>query len=125
MRMGKSHLRINIPHQTQTKIFCDTALTSTINIRRIFNMRVQSLQRTLNQVFFALSDPTRRAIIARLTSGELKVTEVAAPFAISLVAVSRHIRVLEQAGLLKRSKHGREYHLRLVAEPLAEASSWI
>jgi DNA-binding transcriptional ArsR family regulator len=76
-------------------------------------------------VFFALSDPTRRAIIARLAAGELRITEVAAPFAISLVAVSRHIRVLEAAGLLKRTKQGREYHLRLIAQPLEEAAGWI
>jgi DNA-binding transcriptional ArsR family regulator len=80
---------------------------------------------SLSRVFFALSDPTRRAILARVARGEATVTAIAAPFALSLVAVSKHIRVLEQAGLLERSRQGREHRLRLVAEPLREAADWV
>jgi DNA-binding transcriptional ArsR family regulator len=79
----------------------------------------------LDHVFFALSDPTRRAILARLRQGEVTVTVLAAPFAISLVAVSKHIRVLESAGLVKRTRQGREHHLRLVGEPLRAAVNWV
>jgi DNA-binding transcriptional ArsR family regulator len=86
---------------------------------------VKHFHKPLNRVFFALSDPTRRAILARLTDGELTITALAAPFAISLVAVSKHIRVLESAGLLKRTKQGREYHLRFVAQPLRDAAQWV
>jgi DNA-binding transcriptional ArsR family regulator len=81
--------------------------------------------RSLDRVFFALSDPTRRAILARLAGGQMTITSLATPFAISFVAVSKHIRVLEQAGLLKRQKHGREFHLRLLAQPLHDAASWL
>ena len=76
-------------------------------------------------MFFALSDPTRRAILARVAVGEGTVTAIAAPFAMSLAAVSKHIRVLELAGLLERHKQGREHHLRLVAEPLRDAADWV
>jgi DNA-binding transcriptional ArsR family regulator len=79
----------------------------------------------LSRVFFALSDPTRRAILARVAGGEVTVTAIAAPFAMSLAAVSKHIRVLELAGLLRRSKQGRERYLRLVAEPLRDAADWV
>jgi DNA-binding transcriptional ArsR family regulator len=79
----------------------------------------------LSLVFFALSDPTRRAILARVAGGEATVTAVAAPFAMSLAAVSKHIRVLELAGLLERSRQGREHRLRLVAEPLRDAADWV
>jgi DNA-binding transcriptional ArsR family regulator len=86
---------------------------------------VKRFPKSLNRVFFALSDPTRRAILARLADGETTITAVATPFAISFVAVSKHIRVLEQAGLLKRSKQGREFRLRLVAQPLHDAAHWL
>ncbi len=76
-------------------------------------------------MFFALSDPTRRAIVARLADGQTTIAALAAPFAMSLVAVSKHVRVLEEAGLLKRNKLGREYHLRLIGEPLQNAANWI
>ncbi|HZZ29458.1 MAG TPA: metalloregulator ArsR/SmtB family transcription factor [Pirellulales bacterium] len=86
---------------------------------------VKYFPKSLNRVFFALSDPTRRAILAQLADGHMTITALAAPFSISFVAVSKHIRVLEQAGLLKRSKQGREYHLRLIAEPLHDAVNWL
>src|SRR5262249_4433199 len=86
---------------------------------------VKHFPRPLNRVFFALSDPTRRAIVARLADGQLTITALAEPFAMSFVAVSKHIRVLEQAGLLKRAKQGREFHLRLIPERLHDAGDWI
>lgn len=79
----------------------------------------------LNDVFNALCDPTRRAILARLTDADARVTEIAADFPISLNSTSKHIRMLERAGLLRRSVNGRDHVLSLNAEPLAEAAAWI
>jgi DNA-binding transcriptional ArsR family regulator len=79
----------------------------------------------LNDVFNALCDPTRRAILARLMDADARVTEIAADFPISLNSTSKHIRMLERAGLLRRSVNGRDHVLSLNAEPLAEAAAWI
>jgi DNA-binding transcriptional ArsR family regulator len=79
----------------------------------------------LDRTFAALSDPTRRAMLARLAHGDATVTELAAPFAMSLPAISKHLRVLELAGLVERTKDGRVHRLRLVAQPLHEAAAWI
>jgi DNA-binding transcriptional ArsR family regulator len=79
----------------------------------------------LDEVFNALCDPTRRAILARLTGADARVTEVASQFPISLNSVSKHIRMLERAGLLRRSIEGRDHVLSLNAAPLAEAQAWI
>ena len=81
--------------------------------------------RPLDPVFAALADPTRRAILRRLSLGEATVTEVAAPFQTSLPAISRHIKVLEKAGLVRRRKEGRTHHLRLLASPLKDAMQWL
>src|SRR5215510_1308605 len=79
----------------------------------------------LDGVFNALCDPTRRAILARLTDSEARVTEIAGDFPISLNSISKHIRMLERAGLVRRSINGRDHVLSLNAEPLAEAAAWI
>ena len=79
----------------------------------------------LDGIFNALCDPTRRAILARLTDADARVTDVASEFPISLNSVSKHIRMLERAGLLRRSIVGREHVLSLNAAPLAEAQAWI
>ena len=79
----------------------------------------------LDGVFNALCDPTRRAILARLSGSEARVTEIAADFPISLNSVSKHIRMLERAGLVKRAIVGRDHLLSLDAAPLAEAQAWI
>jgi len=79
----------------------------------------------LDAVFNALCDPTRRAILASLTEREARVTDIAAEFPISLNSISKHIRMLERAGLVRRSIAGREHLLSLQAAPLAEASMWI
>jgi len=75
----------------------------------------------LDLTFAALADPTRRAILARLTEGEATVNELAAPFAVSLPAISRHLKVLERAGLIERGRQAQARPSRLRAEPLDDA----
>ena len=79
----------------------------------------------LNRVFAALSDPTRRAIMHRLCLGPASVTELAEPVAMSLNAVSKHLKVLERANLIRREVDGRVHHLFLNAGPLEEAERWV
>jgi DNA-binding transcriptional ArsR family regulator len=79
----------------------------------------------LDRTLAAIADPTRRAILARLALGNARVTDLAEPFAMSLNAVSKHLRVLESAGLLRREVRGREHRLSLDAKPLREASQWL
>ncbi len=79
----------------------------------------------LDRVFAALADPTRRRILERLAEGQTRVTRLAKPFSMSLPAVSKHLRVLEGAGLLRRHRHGREHHLELEAQPMREALRWM
>lgn len=79
----------------------------------------------LDNTMMALADPTRRAILQRLGAGEARVTELAEPFAISLNSVSKHIRVLERAKLVKRRRAGREHFLTLNPKPLDAAAFWI
>lgn len=79
----------------------------------------------LDGIFNALCDPTRRAILARLTDTDARVTEIAGDFPISLNSISKHIRMLERAGLLRRSIVGRDHVLSLNAAPLADAMAWI
>jgi DNA-binding transcriptional ArsR family regulator len=79
----------------------------------------------LNQVYGALADPTRRAILGILAEGEVNVGSLAKRFPISLNGVSKHVKVLERAGLVERTVQGREHRLRLNAEPLREASVWL
>jgi DNA-binding transcriptional ArsR family regulator len=79
----------------------------------------------LDRVFSAVSDPTRRAILARLADSDARVTDVASEFPISLNSTSKHIRVLERAGLVRRTVRGREHFLTLDATPLSDAAVWI
>jgi DNA-binding transcriptional ArsR family regulator len=79
----------------------------------------------LNRTFAALSDPTRRAILARLAQGEATVTQVAAPFAVSLPAISKHLKVLEHAGLITRGRDAQWRPCRLKAAPLEDAADWL
>ncbi len=79
----------------------------------------------LDDTLTALADPTRRAILARLSCGEARVTDLAAPFAISLNSVSKHIRILERASLVRRRRAGREHLLRLNPKPLDAVSRWL
>ena len=79
----------------------------------------------LSQIFGALADPTRRAILARLADGDANVSELAAPFSISLPAISRHLKVLERAGLIARGRSGQWRSSSLDAAPLKEAADWM
>ena len=81
--------------------------------------------RTLDRTLLALADPTRRAILKRLSNGEARVTDVARPFSMSLNAVSKHILVLERAKLVRRRKEGRDHFLSYRSEPLEAAAKWI
>ena len=81
--------------------------------------------KNLDNTFSALSDPTRRAIMAKLAEGDLPIMELASPFDMSLPAVSKHIRVLERAGLLIRRKQGRVHYCRLNTKPLRDAAKWL
>lgn len=80
---------------------------------------------SLDSTLTALADPTRRAILQRLSRGEARVTEIARPFDMSLNAVSKHIRVLERAQLVRRRRAGREHFLSFDPRPLDEAAAWI
>ena len=79
----------------------------------------------LDTTFAALSDPTRRAILARLASGEASVSELAAPFRMTQPAISKHLKVLQRAGLISRDRDAQRRPSRLNAAPLAEASQWL
>ena len=79
----------------------------------------------LSETFFALADPTRRAILARLAGGEASVTELAAPFDMSMPAISKHLKVLERAGLIARSRDAQWRPCRLAAGPLKEVADYV
>ena len=80
---------------------------------------------SLSHTFAALADPTRRAILARLSTGEASVSELAAPFAMSMPAVSKHLKVLERAGLIARGRNAQWRPCKLEAAPLHEVSDWV
>lgn len=86
---------------------------------------MQTYSDQLNSTFSALADPTRRAILARLSSGEASVQDLAKPFKMTLPAVSKHLKVLEKAKLIRRSRSAQWRPCYLVAEPLKEASDWM
>jgi DNA-binding transcriptional ArsR family regulator len=88
----------------------------------IFNRLVE---RNLDQVYAAIADPTRRAILAMLANGEINVGKVVDHFSISFNGVSKHVKVLERAGLIERTVIGREHHLRLNPRPLRDAARWL
>ncbi|HEY0673116.1 MAG TPA: metalloregulator ArsR/SmtB family transcription factor [Longimicrobiales bacterium] len=83
------------------------------------------LEARLDRTFAALADPTRRAILTRLTQGEAAVSELAEPFDMSLPAISKHLKVLENAGLIRRARDGQWRPCRLEAKPLKEAADWV
>lgn len=78
----------------------------------------------LDSVMLAVADPTRRAIVQRLAQGPARISDVATPFRMSLTAVCKHVRVLERAGLVRRTREGRENTLELQAEPLRDVVRW-
>jgi DNA-binding transcriptional ArsR family regulator len=83
------------------------------------------MQDRLSETFGALADPTRRAILARLASGEASVTQLAQPFAMSMPAISKHLKVLERAGLISRGREAQWRPCRLEAGPLRQIAGWI
>src|SRR5262244_3918323 len=85
----------------------------------------QPVTASLDATFAALADPTRRALLARLALGEASVLELAEPFAMSQPAISKHLKVLERAGLVSRGRDAQRRPRRLVAKPLAEATAWL
>jgi DNA-binding transcriptional ArsR family regulator len=91
----------------------------------MFNRMVKYSSRTLNRTFAALADPTRRRILAQLAHGNRCVTDLARPHAMSLPAISKHLRVLEKAGLIRRRRYGRIHQLNLEAVPMKQAVRWI
>ncbi len=91
----------------------------------MFNQMVKYSPSMLNRTFAALADPTRRRILAHLARGDKCVTHLARPHAMSLPAVSKHLRVLEKAGLLRRRRYGRFHEMQLEAEPLKQAAQWV
>ena|SRR5712692_3584099 len=88
-------------------------------------MRMTTADRELNVIFGALADPTRRAILARLAKGDASVLELAEPFDLSQPAITKHIQVLERAGLVSRGRDAQKRPCRLEAKPLAEATRWL
>jgi DNA-binding transcriptional ArsR family regulator len=86
---------------------------------------VEYKDQVLDQTYAALADPTRRAILTRLQQQEARVTELAAPFNMSLNAVSKHLQALERAGLIRREVRGREHYLSANPEPLQYAADWL
>ncbi len=89
-------------------------------------MQLNSYQSNhLDSTFAALADPTRRAILERLMTGEATVTELVEPFSLSQPAISKHLRVLEQAGLVSRGRDAQKRPVRIEAQPLAEATAWL
>jgi len=91
----------------------------------MLNLMVEYREDRLDATYGAIGHPVRRAVLERLRAGESRITELAAPFSISLAAVSKHIQVLEEAGLVERAVHGREHRLSLNPSPLLPAAHWI
>jgi DNA-binding transcriptional ArsR family regulator len=96
-------------------------------LHNLIVMQLQGYARAghLDATFAALADPTRRAILARLASGEASVMELAEPFAMSQPAISKHLKVLERAGLISRGRDAQRRPCRLEAQPLAAANEWL
>jgi len=86
---------------------------------------VKCSSEALDRTFAALADPTRRRILAHLARGDKRVTHLARPHDMSLPAVSKHLRVLEKAGLLRRRRYGRVHEMQLEAKPLKQAAQWV
>jgi DNA-binding transcriptional ArsR family regulator len=107
--------------QANVEFFICTEVRSILS----FNQMVKYSSRVLNRTFAALADPTRRRILAHLARGDQCVTRLAKPHAMSLPAVSKHLRVLENAGLLRRRRFGRLHEMQLDAKPLRQAAQWV
>jgi DNA-binding transcriptional ArsR family regulator len=108
---------------TVARIGC--SITDTLHKREVIDTVMMMDADRLSTVFGALADPTRRAILARLADGDLPVRDVAAPFPMSQPAISRHLKVLEDAGLISRSRRATARLSHLEAEPLRDATAWL
>jgi DNA-binding transcriptional ArsR family regulator len=95
------------------------------HVEIIFNHMVKCSSRVLDRTFGALADPTRRHILEHLSGGDRCVTDLARPYRMSLPAVSKHLRILEKAGLVRRRRDGRVHRLKLEAKPMQQAQMWI
>src|SRR6478672_10602933 len=91
----------------------------------MLNQNLATHDHRLDATFAALADPTRRAILARLATGEASVLELAQPFAMSQPAISKHLKVLERAGLVTRGRDAQRRPCRIAGQPLAEVSGWL
>jgi DNA-binding transcriptional ArsR family regulator len=91
----------------------------------MLNHMVKCSPRFLSRTFAALADPTRRRILEHLASGDRCVTDLARPYSMSLPAISKHLRILENAGLVRRRRKGRMHSLKLKAKPMQQAQAWI
>jgi DNA-binding transcriptional ArsR family regulator len=100
-------------------------LLTRVHALRIISSMVKDSAERLTSIFLALAHPTRRAILERLARGEASGTELARPFAISVPAISKHLRVLEHAELILHRKDGRTHLFRLAAHPMREAAAWL
>jgi DNA-binding transcriptional ArsR family regulator len=109
-----------VPRENLQKFICRPVFVGVI-----LNQMVKYKSKTLNRTFAALADPTRRRILADLATGDQCVTRLARPYAMSLPAISKHLRVLEKAGLLRRRRYGRVHEMQLDAKPLKEAAKWV
>jgi DNA-binding transcriptional ArsR family regulator len=105
--------------------FTNRLINRTVNYMTTATATATAARDPLSTTFAALADPTRRAILARLVEGEAAVTELAEPFDMTLPAVSKHLKVLERAGLIQRSRHAQWRPCRLAPEPLKEVASWV
>jgi DNA-binding transcriptional ArsR family regulator len=112
-----------ILHQKLRTALCFA--TGTLNLAVKQNRAEMKSSDIMDQVFFALSDPTRREIIARLARGGASVGELAKPFKISAPAITKHVRTLEQAGIIKREINGRRHECRLTPRLLEQAEDWL
>ena len=113
-------IKSSVQNQLLRRLTVDAELQTAI-----CNHMVNSRSQQLDETFFALSDPTRRQMLARLAGGDMTVGELSEPFDVSAPAVSKHLRVLERAGLLTREREGRVRRCHLMAEPLKDAAEWV
>jgi DNA-binding transcriptional ArsR family regulator len=123
LKFGKKHLldrantAVDLISQKKVLHRADSGLT--------FNHMVKCSPQLLDRTFAALADPTRRRILEHLAGGDRCVTDLARPYSMSLPAVSKHLRVLERAGLVRRRRDGRVHRLKLDASPMKDAQQWI
>src|SRR5262252_6731705 len=121
-----SHISMNNPDLSEFSAAVSDSLTREcfVYYHMVMVLSGYEIGRALDATFAALADPTRRAILARLAAGEASVAELAAPFTMTQPAISKHLRVLERAGLVARRRERQRRPCRLQARPLAEATGW-